>query len=97
MNAPGWLALKNSRHVALWRWRWHLQGGSKFWIARDLQDLRNEEDLKRWRKTDWRLRHTPYSKRVVNIAAWRIERARRSTVGRTTSARAVGAGAPLAS
>jgi len=46
VNIPGYLALKNRMHVAAWAWRWHLQGGGRHWAARDLQDLRNEEDLR---------------------------------------------------
>jgi hypothetical protein len=75
---PDWLQAKNSRNVARWRWRWHLQSGSRFWIARDLQDLRTEEELQMWRRLEHALRHTPYSKRkVVNIARLRDERAKR--------------------
>lgn len=74
----GFVDQRNSENLARWRWRWHLQGGSRFWIARPLQDLRNEEDLSRWRRLEGALRHTPKSKRkVVNIAAWRIRNARR--------------------
>lgn len=38
----GFLDLKNSEHLARWRWRWHLQCGGRYWRARDLQDLRSE-------------------------------------------------------
>jgi hypothetical protein len=75
---PGFLDMKNSRNIARWRWRWHQQSGSRFWVARDLQDLRTEPELEMWRRLEVELRHTPYSKRkVVNMARLRIERARR--------------------
>lgn len=77
MNIPGFLALKNSISVAKWRWRWHLQGGSKFWAARNLRDLRNDEDMIRARMIEWKVKHTPTGKKVVNLAARRIARAKR--------------------
>lgn len=57
---PGFLAQKNSMAVAKWSWRWHLQGGGSHWAARDLQDLRNNEDLKRHR--------------AIQFAVWRSRR-----------------------
>ena len=78
MEIGGFLDEKNQENRARWMWRWAQQGGSMHWKARDLLDLRNEEDLKRWRKTEHRLRHTPKSKKkVINLAAVRIERAKR--------------------
>lgn len=74
---PGFLDVKNSRNLAAWRWRWHLQGGSSHWHARPLQDLRDEEGLLMYRKIEYKRRRTPFGRRVVNLAAWRFERARR--------------------
>jgi len=84
MKAGGYMDFKNQINRARWMWAWARQGGSAFIPAHDLQDLRNEEDLERWRKTEFRLRHTPKSKskrKVVSIAAWRIRNARRKRVG----------------
>lgn len=86
MNIPGFLAVKNSVSVAKWRWRWHLQGGSKFWVAHSLLDLRNDEDRRRYRAIEVKRRHTPFGGLVVNIAAWRFERVRRQATCRTASA-----------
>lgn len=49
MNAQGFKDWKNSQNLARWRWRWHLQGGSGFWVAHDLIDMRDEEQLIQWR------------------------------------------------
>lgn len=77
----GYLYYRNQENRARWAWRWVKQGGSFFTTARDLQDLRNEEDLSRWRKTEFKLRHTPKSKRkIINLAAVRIARAARKRV-----------------
>ena len=47
------------------------------WRARDLQDLRNDEDRRRGRYIQFLVRHTKTTKRkVVNLAAERIRRAR---------------------
>lgn len=78
MNTPGYLDIKNSANVAKWRWRWHLQGGSSGWSARPLQDLRNEEDLRRGRAIDLKRRQLRPSKRqVINLCRERIQRALR--------------------
>lgn len=76
MNMPGFLDLKNSANIARWRWFWHLQGGSRHWAARSLRDLRNDEDLKRYRLIELKRRHTPHGRQVVNINAFRFERIR---------------------
>jgi hypothetical protein len=92
MNIHNWLQFKNSQQVALWRWRWHLQGGTRWWIARDLRDLRTEDERATWRRTENRLRYSPcFQKlRVVNLAHERIERERRrQAIGRTRSAGAL--------
>jgi hypothetical protein len=78
MNVPGWLEQKNRRNVAKWQWRWHAQGGSRFWIARDLQDLRTDKERQVWRKLEFKLWRTRKSKRnVVSLASVRIARAKR--------------------
>lgn len=77
----GYLDMKNQENRARWMWAWARQGGSVFVRAHDLQDLRNEEDLERWRRTEFRLRHTAKSKsksrKVISFAAVRIARARK--------------------
>jgi len=79
----GYLDAKNRENVAGWAWRWHLQGGSKFWVARPLRDLRNDEDLKRWREIELKRRHlSKQVRKVVNLAAWRINRARFNRIRR---------------
>jgi hypothetical protein len=78
MKVGGYMDLKNQINRARWMWAWARQGGSPFVRAHDLQDLRSEEDLERWRKTEFKLRHTPKSKRkVISFAAVRIARARK--------------------
>lgn len=54
-NIPGPLDQKNRENTARWLWRTHLRGGSMHVKARDLQDLRNEEDMRRWRPVEVRL------------------------------------------
>lgn len=80
-GVPDWLQMKNSRSVAVWRWRWHLQGGSKHWAARDLQDLRNENDMRRYRAVQfgvWQaLRRVLRAPKKANVAQLRIKRAKR--------------------
>lgn len=85
-SIPGLLDLKNQVNVARWRWRWHLQGGSSSWTARPLQDLRNEEDLRRYREIEFDRRHTPFGRRVVNINAWKFERIRQKRYRRMVTA-----------
>lgn len=46
------LALRNSLNRARWAWRWAQQGGTYFTTARPLQDLRNDDDMVRWRKIE---------------------------------------------
>lgn len=74
----GYLYYRNQENRARWMWRWAKQGGSFFTIARDLRDLRNDEDLKRWRAIESKRQHlSKQVRKVVNLAAWRINRARR--------------------
>jgi hypothetical protein len=77
MSTQGYLDLKNQMRIAAWRWRWASQGGSFCIAARPLQDLRNDADRARWRLIEFKVRHCPKGRRVVNLAAVRIERARR--------------------
>lgn len=75
---PGFLDVKNSRNVARWAWRWHKQNGSRFWVAHDLMDLRDEEGLRRWREIEGKRRRlSKRVRKIVNLAAWRFERVRR--------------------
>lgn len=78
MSAPGFLDLKNQLRIAAWRWRWARQGGSFCIAAHPLQDLRNDADRARWRLIEFKVRHCPNGRRVVNLAAVRIERARKA-------------------
>lgn len=74
---------KNLTNISRWWGRWKLCGGSLLSQARPMQDLRNEEDLKRWREIEFKRRHTRFGgdNGVVNLAQWRLRRARRSSVG----------------
>lgn len=68
-DIPGFHDLENLARLAAWRWRWHLQGGSHHWAAHDLQDLRNDEDLKRHRAIQfavWRSRRELLGMRSIN-------------------------------
>lgn len=74
----GYLYYKNQANRARWMWKWARQGGSFFVQARPLLDLRNAEDLKRWRQIEFKRRRLGKQvRKVVNIAAWKINRARR--------------------
>ena len=74
--------VKNLTNVSRWWMRWKLCGGSLFGHARPMQDLRNEEDLRRYREIEFKRRHTPYGDAaIVNLAAWRLRRARRQSAG----------------
>lgn len=79
-NIPGPIDLKNRRNTARWLWQSHLRGGSMHVKARDLQDLRNEEDMRRWRYVEVRLFQARRELRrgtVVMLARLRSARARR--------------------
>jgi hypothetical protein len=78
MSSQGFLDFKNQLNKAQWAWRWAAQGGSFFTEARSLKDLRNDEDRSRWRLIELKRRHLPMGRRVVNLAAVRIERARKA-------------------
>jgi ribonuclease D len=75
-------ALKNNMQLARWKLKWALQGGNTLWPARALTDKRNEEDLKRYRLIEFKRRHARRTNRVVNMVAWRYNRARRQTINR---------------
>jgi len=73
------LQRRNGESLARWREKWFLQGGTLF-HARPLQDLRNEDQLRRWRTIEWQVRQTGKSlktRTVVNLAVWRMSRARK--------------------
>lgn len=95
MTAPSFQDFKNEVNRAKWTWRWALQGGSRFWVARDLKDLRTEGEREMWRRLEVKIRHTPRFKRrkVVNLTHERFERERRrQTASRAVHARTLGAG-----
>jgi hypothetical protein len=74
----GFIDLKNSVNQARWRWRWHQQGGSHFWVARNLTDLRDEDQLRRWRLIEYMVRRLPrYQSNVVNIATAKFRKMRK--------------------
>lgn len=76
MKAPSHLDLKNQINRAKWAWRWHMQKGSSGWSARPYPDLRNEDDLRRYRLIEFKRRHTPFGGRVVSMHAWKWEQKR---------------------
>lgn len=78
----GYLDAKNRASVAAWAWRWHAQGGSKHWAARPLMDLRNAEDLRRYRGIELKRRRSPFGRRVVSLAAFKFERERQKVIKR---------------
>lgn len=78
MNTPGFIDLKNSEHIARWRWRWHQQAGSRFWVARDLTDLRDEDALRRWRWIETEVRQLRRHRApIVHIATARLRKMRK--------------------
>jgi hypothetical protein len=78
MNTPGLLDLKNSVNHARWRWRWHQQGGSHFWTAHSLTDMRDEDQMRRWRYIEHEVRRLPrYQPNVVNIATAKFRKLRK--------------------
>lgn len=74
------LASKNKLSVARWWLRWREGGGSFSWAARPLKDLRNDEDLRRYRLIELKRRHTPHGRKVVNLTARRFERERQKVI-----------------
>lgn len=71
--------LKNAMHLARWKLKWALQGGSCLWHARPLTDKRDDEDLRRWRSIEIKRKHARKTNRVVNMVAWRYQRVRRTS------------------
>lgn len=84
----GYLYYRNQENRARWMCRWARQGGSFFTPARPLMDLRNAEDLRRWRVIEFKRRHLgKKARKVISLAAWRMKNAgRRSTTRRVESA-----------
>lgn len=80
------LSVKNITSVGRWWMRWVARGGSFHWQARPMTDLRNDDQLRRYREIEHQRRHIPRDesqaaprpKQVVNLAAWRLQRARRT-------------------
>jgi hypothetical protein len=85
VSDQGYQDLKNQMNKAQWAWRWALQGGSMHWAARPLQDLRNDDDRRLYRMIEFKRRHSPFGRRIVNLAAWRFERARRQATSRANA------------
>lgn len=71
----------NAIHRNDWEWRWHLGGGSIHTRAKDMKDLRNEDDLRRGRTIEFQvaklLGRPIRKKKVANLAEWRVNRARK--------------------
>lgn len=90
LNGINELIRRNNLNLAAWRERWNAFGGSFHWQPlRQYRDLRNEEDLKRWRVIEFKRRQTGLSKRthqkVVNLSAWyqrRLRNGRRPAIAR---------------
>jgi hypothetical protein len=79
-DVANYLQVLNGLRHAQWAVRWSRQGGSKFWSARPLNDLRNDEDHRRYRVIDGKRRQLKRERsrkaKVINIAHERIERVR---------------------
>lgn len=78
-DVRNFLQVHNGLRKAQWAIRWSRQGGSMFWHARPLEDLRNEEDLRRYRVIEAKRRQLKRARKakVVNLTHERIERVRR--------------------
>lgn len=80
MNVTTFLHMHNALRRAQWAIRWARQGGSRFWHARPLEDLRNEDDLRRYRVIEGKRRHVKRCRgrkaKVINMAHARFERVR---------------------
>jgi hypothetical protein len=87
-DSGGYLTAKNSKNLAQWAWRWHLQSGSAHWSARPMKDLRSEEDMRRWRAIFYkakRLRKQGHCTRpVINFVRWKFERERQAATRQRT-------------
>jgi hypothetical protein len=100
VNHLDWLYYKNQSMRAKWYMRWALQGGSFFYPAHPLKDLRSLRSQQAWREVQFlaksrrgyakRLHEKRYGvekkKSVVNLATVRFERVRRQTLSRAVSA-----------
>lgn len=80
-DVANFLQVHNGLRKAQWAIRWSRQGGSKFWSARPLEDMRNEEDLRRYRVIEGKRRHVKRTRgrkaKVINMAHAKFERVRR--------------------
>ena len=78
-DVANFLQVHNGLRRAQWAISWSRQGGSKFWSARPLEDLRNEEDSLRYRVIEGKRRHVKRSRKakVINMAHAKFERVRR--------------------
>jgi hypothetical protein len=104
VNHLHWLYYKNQSTRAKWYMRWALQGGSFFYPAHPLKDLRSLSSQQTWREIQFlaksrrsyakRLHEKRYgverNKSVVNLATVRFERVRRQTLSRAESAGILG-------
>jgi hypothetical protein len=81
MDVRNFLQVHNGLRRAQWAIRWSRQGGSMFWHARPLEDLRSEEDQRRYRVIEGKRRQLKRSRgrkaKVLNLTHERIERVRR--------------------
>jgi hypothetical protein len=75
-DLPGFLALKNIVSVSLFRWRWHMQGGSGSWRARSMRDMRTEQQAARWRRIEFQVHELRHGREargavVVDFIRWK--------------------------
>jgi hypothetical protein len=72
------LSLRNARGLEAWRDARRLSGG------RDMADMRDQEQQRRWRVIEFAVRQTGRMKRkrakVVNMAAWYLRKARKERI-----------------
>ena len=74
------LDARNAANISAWRKRMASQRGSSFLTVDPYPDLRDQDDMHRWRVIEFKRRQTGRSKKahakVVNIAGWYLRRAR---------------------
>lgn len=86
-DAGDYLYYKNQENKARWYWKWVRYGGSFFTAARDLSDLRNAEDLRRGRAIEFKRRRINKKyRKIINLAAWRMERVRQTVTRKRAGA-----------
>jgi hypothetical protein len=78
MNVGGFLYYRNQKARAQWMYRWAQQGGSFFHPARPLMDLRNADDLRRYRLVEGKRRFLKHGRKVVSFAAWKFRNVRKA-------------------